>query len=254
MKIKFFLICLSLVHLGFGTQSIVGQARGVQEEIKQFYDSYAEDLRKHRPEAIANRYDSRGYFSLGNGSKRFISFDENKKRYATQWTGPKRFEWKDLSFEALSPTSAAVAGLFDWTSASGTTDTFSYTAVLTKRSGEWKIRIEDESFNSAGYSTKVVSGDPATAGPYKFTLTGQPGICLSPHRHTTDRRITIRTGRLFILMGDLETAKVQRFDAGSTFMLPANTWHVEWWEGDIVADIETTAPSRTERPPAVPRP
>ena len=225
-----------------------------ESELNQFYDSYADDLRQHRAEAIANRYDARGYFSLGNGNKRFVPFDENKKRYMTQWVGPKKFEWKDLSFELLSPTSAAVVGLFDWTSASGQTDTLSYTAVLTKQSGQWRIRIEDESANTLGYSTKALTGGPSTAGPYKFSMTGQPNVCVSAHRHTTDRKITIKTGRLFILMGDLETAKVQRYDAGSTFVLPANTWHVEWWEGEINAEIETTAPTSTVRPTAgVPR-
>jgi hypothetical protein len=222
----------------------------MERDIRQFYDAYAEDLRRHRTEAITMRYDSRGYFSMGNGSKRFVSFEDNKKRYMTQWTGPKNFEWRDLSFEVFSPNSVAVVGLFDWTSSLGGTNTYSYTAILTKQSGQWRIRVEDESFNSTGYSTKATSGDASAPGPYKFTLTGQPGVCLSAHRHTTDRRITIKSGRLFILMGDLETARLQRFDAGKTFDLPANTWHVEWWEGEIVADIETTAPSRTERPTA----
>ena len=133
-------------------------------------------------------------------------------------------------------------------------DTFSYTGVLTKQSGQWRIRVEDESFNSTGYTTKVISGDASTPGPYRYTLTIQPGTSLAAHRHSTDRRITIKSGRMFILMGELETAKVQRFDAGSTFVLPANTWHVEWWETETIAEVETTAPATTDRAtPATPR-
>jgi len=48
-------------------------------------------------------------------------------------------------------------------------------------------------------------------------------------------------------MGDLDTAKVQRFEAGSTFVILANIWHVEWWENETVEEIEMTAPTRTER-------
>jgi len=226
----------------------------VEREIKQFYDAYAEDLRLHRREAIADRYDSRGYFGLGNGSKRFVTFEDNKKNYTTRWTGPKEFAWRDLSFEMLSPESAAVVGLFDWTPAAGEKETGSYTAVLTKRSGKWRIRVEDESFNSTGYSIKVTSGDRSTPGPYKYTLTAQAGTSISAHRHPQEVRITIKSGRMFILMGDLETAKVQRFDAGSKFVIPANTWHVEWWETLTVADAETMAPTRTERAtPETPR-
>jgi ketosteroid isomerase-like protein len=225
-----------------------------EQELRQFYDAYAEDLRRHRTEAIANRYDSRGYFALGNGGKRFVTFEDNRKNYTTQWTGPKSFEWKDLSFEVLSPNSAAVVGLFDWTSSAGGTETGSYTAVLTRQSGQWRIRVEDESFNSTGYSIKVISGDRTTPGPYKYTVTAQAGASVSAHRHPQEVRITIKSGRMFLLMGNLETAKLQRFDAGSTFVIPANTWHVEWWEDPTVAEVDTTAPTRSERAtPASPR-
>ncbi|HKP69218.1 MAG TPA: DUF4440 domain-containing protein [Pyrinomonadaceae bacterium] len=261
MKTIFLLGCLSLLLFqspveaqDASTPPPQKAVTATERDIKQFYDSYAEDLRQHRREGIANRYDERGYFSLGNGTKQFISFADNKKRYTTQWTGPKNFEWKDLSFEVLSPSAAAVTGLFDWTGASGEKDTLSYTAVLTKQSGQWRIRIEDESVNPTGFSTKTISGDRLTPGPYKYTLTAKPGASVSAHRHTTEMRVTIKTGSLFILMGDLETAKVQRFDAGSKLVIPANTWHVEWWENEMTAEIETIAPTRTERAtPSIPR-
>lgn len=239
------------------TQPSTGKEADVsatERELRQFYDAYADDLRAHRREAIANRYDSRGYFALGNGSKRFVSFEDNKKNYTTRWTGPKSFEWRDLSFEILSSNSASVVGLFDWTNASGAKDTLSYTGVLTKQSGQWRIRVEDESSNSIGISTNVISGDASTPGPFKYTVTARAGSSLGAHRHPNDVRITIKSGRMFVLMGDLETAKLQRFGAGSTFVIPAKTWHVEWWEDPTVAEAETTAPTRTERAtPETPR-
>ena len=257
------ILLLAFLFLSFLCVAVDGQvqkpppqddAAAKEREVRDFYDSYAEDLRRHRTEAIANRYDSRGYYSLGNGNKRFVSFDESKKQYTTQWPGPKDFQWKDLSFDVLSPNSASVVGLFDWTSASGVKETYSYTAVLTKQSGQWRIRVEDESSNSTGFSTKVISGDASTSGPYKYSLTIQPGTSIAAHRHSTERRMTIKSGRMFILIGDLETAKVQRLDAGTTFVVPANAWHVEWWETETVVEVETTAPSKTERAkPATPR-
>ncbi|MEO5984364.1 MAG: hypothetical protein ABIP80_02595, partial [Ferruginibacter sp.] len=33
-----------------------------ERELKAFFDAYGEDLRKHRREEIANRYDKRGYY------------------------------------------------------------------------------------------------------------------------------------------------------------------------------------------------
>lgn len=225
-----------------------------EKEVREFYDAYAEDLRKHRTEAISDRYDSRGYFSLGNGSKRLVPFEESKKRYMTQWTGPKSFEWKDLSFEILSPTSASVIGLFQWESATGEKAVLSYTSVLSKQSGKWKIRVEDESSYPLDYSSKPILGDRNTPGPYKYLFTARAGASLSAHRHTAEMKITVKSGRKFILMGDLEVAKVQRFEAGSTFVIPANTWHVEWWETETVEEIEMIAPTKTERAtPATPR-
>jgi quercetin dioxygenase-like cupin family protein len=225
-----------------------------ERELREFYDKYREDLVKQRREEIANRYDPRGYFSVGNGRKELVSFEENKRRYLKDWTGPKAFEWRDLSYEILSPTAAAVVGLGEWTAASGQKIVLSYTALLTKQAGQWRIRVEDESVNSSGTASKTISGDRNTPGVWKYTFTAQPGASIAAHRHTSEMRITVKNGRKFILMGDLETAKVQRFEAGSTFVIPANTWHVEWWETETVEEIEITAPTRTERAtPATPR-
>ena len=230
------------------------QSSDADRELKQFFDEYGEDIRQARRAAIADRYDSRGYYSLGNGTKTFLSFDETKARYLTRWTGPKSFEWKDLSFEVLSSTSAAAAGLFDIEFANGQKATYSYSASLIKQSGKWKIRVEDESVNNVGYTTTPISGDRNKPGPFKYALTAQPGAAISAHRHTADMKVTVKSGRKFILLGDLDTAKVQIFEAGATFTIPANTWHVEWWENETVEEIEMTAPSRTERAtPGTPR-
>ena len=108
----------------------------VERAVRDFYDSYAEDLRQHRREAIANRYDTRGVFFLGNGKKVRRSFEEVKDRYLTKWSGPKSFEWKDLTFEVLSSDAAVVLGRFDWQTAAGETLSFSYTGVLIRHSRE----------------------------------------------------------------------------------------------------------------------
>ncbi len=120
-------------------------SKATEREVREFYDSYAEDLRRHRREAIAERYDPRGVFFLGHGVKTLRSFEETKNRYLTKWAGPKSFEWKDISVEVLSPDAAVVVGLFDWQVDTGQTLTYSYTGLLIKHSGRWRIRVEDES-------------------------------------------------------------------------------------------------------------
>ncbi len=225
-----------------------------ERELKMFFDAYAEDLRKHRREEIANRYDTRGYYRMGNGAKALRTFADTKQRYLTQWSGPKSFEWNDLSIEVLSPTSAVVIALFDWQSASGEMQTISYTGVLTKQSGDWRIRVEDESVSPLGYTTKTISGDRTKAGKHKYSLMAKPGASIAAHRHSVDMQVKVISGQKFIVMGYLDTARVQRFDAGSTLVIPANTWHVEWWETETVEEIDIIAPMLTERAsPATPR-
>ena len=113
--------------------------------IRGIYDTYAEDLRQQRREAIVDRYDRRGAYLMGNGSKRFQTFEQIKDVYMTEWSGPKSFEWKDLSVEVLSKDSAAVTARFEWTTAAGQVLNFSYTGVLVRQDGKWRIRVEDES-------------------------------------------------------------------------------------------------------------
>src|SRR4051812_14930762 len=171
-------IILLYALAGFGQSSAKDQpspkAGSAEQELKEFYDAYADDLIKGRGEAIANRYDPRGYYSLGNGNKQYFTAAEAKTRYMTRWTAPKGFVWKDMNFEVLSPESAPVVGLFDLEGATGDKLGMSYSAVLVRSAGKWRIRIEDESFNSMGLKTKTISGNRNTAGPYKYLLTAEP--------------------------------------------------------------------------------
>jgi len=116
-----------------------------ERSVRSFFDSYAEDLRGHKREAIADRYDRRGVYMVGNGRKSFETFENVRDRYLNKWSGPKSFAWKDLSVEVLSKDAAVVTGLFEWQTATGATFNYSYTGLLLRRDGKWRIRLEDES-------------------------------------------------------------------------------------------------------------
>jgi uncharacterized RmlC-like cupin family protein len=248
----FLLSCSTTTPTGT-TQSKNSKAE-TEQEVKAFFSSYADDMRQHLRESIANRYDTSGYYRMGNGVKNFVSFEDTKKRYLTSWNGPKAFDWKDLSVDVLSPEAAVVTALFDLQSVTGEKGTYSYTGVLVKKGGRWRIRVEDESINTAGLTTKTVSGDRSVAGPVKYLLTAQPGASITAHLHSQDMHIKVVSGRKYIIMGNLDSAKVQRFDAGSSFVIPANTWHLEWWEEETVEEIDMMAPWKTQRAtPATPR-
>ena len=131
-----------------GAVAASGQAQQMsptERSVREFFDSYAEDLRGHKREAIADRYDRRGVYMVGNGSKSLVPYDKVKERYLTKWSGPRSFNWKDLSVEVVSKDSVIVTGLFEWETAAGATLNYSYTGLLIKRDGKWRIRLEDES-------------------------------------------------------------------------------------------------------------
>lgn len=262
-KAQFLLVCYLLLCGGFVAEAQKvktmkpqkqNDVAATEREIREFFDSYAEDLRRHRREAIANRYDSRGYFRMGNGTKTLVSFEDLKKRYLTGWTGPKSFEWKDISIEVLSPDAAVVTGLFDWQDASGWTTTYCYTGLLKKYSRKWFIRVEDESVSPVPWTIHHLIGDRSKPGPFKYTLKVPPGASIAAHRHSVEMRVSVVGGRVCILMGDFATARVQCFETGSSFFIPAETWHVEWWEAETLVEVEGNGPMRTEMAtPSTPR-
>jgi hypothetical protein len=138
-----FIIAASVFAVAAQTAS--GPMSETERSVRSFYDGYADDLRQARREGIVDRYDRRGAYLMGNGSKRLQTFEQIKDVYMTKWSGPKSFEWKDLSVEVMSKDAAAVTARFEWTTASGQILNFSYTGVLVKQDGKWRIRIEDES-------------------------------------------------------------------------------------------------------------
>lgn len=106
------------------------KAAEVEREVRAFYESYAEDLRRHRLDALTGRYDPRGVFFLGDGRKAFETFDALKSYYLTEWRGPRSSRWRDLSVEVMSPDAVVVVGRFEWQSEEGDILTFSYTSLL----------------------------------------------------------------------------------------------------------------------------
>lgn len=121
----------------------------IEDEVRNFLSSYASDLRQHKRTTIADRYDRRGAYFVGQGRKVLVSHSQIKSNYEKKWQGPAMFTWKDLSVEVLSTRAAVVVGLFDWENEKGEIETVSYTGLLVKDSGQWRIRLEDESSQPA---------------------------------------------------------------------------------------------------------
>lgn len=120
---------------------------GLVREAEAFMAAYARDLGRGDRAAVAERYDRRGAWRVGNGEKVFQSWDSIRDFYAgSHWSPPATFAWRNLSYEPLGRDAVVVVGLFDWGVGGGKPPvTVSYTGLLVRRDGALKIRLEDES-------------------------------------------------------------------------------------------------------------
>jgi hypothetical protein len=132
-----------------GAPAAAPSPAGVVEEARAFMDSYARDLLAGNRAAISGRYDRGGAYFMGNGRKEFEPYDAIVARYAgPQWSPPATFEWRDLSFEPVSPDAVVVVGRFLWGRGGGAAPVaLSYTGLLRRQEGALRIRLEDESFD-----------------------------------------------------------------------------------------------------------
>ncbi|HVG43748.1 MAG TPA: hypothetical protein VM890_03430 [Longimicrobium sp.] len=114
-------------------------------QAQAFMDAYANDLRTGARERIADRYDPRGAWLVGEGRKELHPASAIRARYLSQWSPPASFEWRDLSYEAVGPDAVMVTGLFLWGVGAERRITCSYTALLLRQENLLRIRLEDES-------------------------------------------------------------------------------------------------------------
>lgn len=131
-----------------------------EAEARAFMESYARDLRTGAREAIVARYDRRGAYLVGNGRKELLSVDSLRATYTgAGWQPPAVFEWRDLSYEVLSDDAVMVVGRFEWTDAQGKMLPISYTGLLLRQDGEWRIRLEDESVSPLAVRDRLCATD-----------------------------------------------------------------------------------------------
>lgn len=139
------LMTAAIALVGAACASAPQQSATLEAEARQFMEGYARDLRAGNRDAIAARYDARGTYMMGGGSKRLAPIDSVRATYrSSSWTAPRAFEWHDLSYEPVASDAILVTGRFDWTSTQGQTLPASYTALLVRRDGRLRIRAEHE--------------------------------------------------------------------------------------------------------------
>ena len=97
-----------------------------------------------------------------------------------------------------------------------------------------------------GALRRYLVGDTRQPGPFKYQLKIPAGARLAAHQHSTDVHVKVLSGSMFIIIGEpLESSRVQRFAAGSGFVVPAHAWHDEWWEEETMLEAEGVGPVET---------
>jgi hypothetical protein len=116
-------------------------------QARAFMASYAQDLVQGERSAVAARYDSNGAWHVGPTGAELESWDKIDLRYRRRWAPPSSFEWQDLAFEQVGPDTVLVVGGFHWWPLKKVDSpplVYSYTALLVRRGGDLKIRLENE--------------------------------------------------------------------------------------------------------------
>lgn len=124
----------------------VANSAALVREAEAFMESYARDLRAGERDLLAGRYDPRGAYMVGDGQKAFLPPDSIRAIYHGRWRPPASFEWRNLSYEPVGPDAVVVTGQFIWgVSPERQLPPYSYTALLVRHDGRFRIRVEDES-------------------------------------------------------------------------------------------------------------
>ena len=97
-----------------------------------------------------------------------------------------------------------------------------------------------------GALRRYLVGDVTQPGPFKYQLKIPAGSRLAAHKHSKDVHVKVLSGSMFIIIGEpLESSRAQHFVTGSTFIVPANAWHDEWWDQESLLEAEGVGPSET---------
>jgi quercetin dioxygenase-like cupin family protein len=80
-----------------------------------------------------------------------------------------------------------------------------------------------------GWKQAVLVGDPEKAGPYVERIKVPANAAIPAHSHPDTENITVLAGSFGIGTGDkVDKSKGQVLNAGSFYLLPANTVHFAW--------------------------
>lgn len=94
-----------------------------------------------------------------------------------------------------------------------------------------------------GAKMAVESGDPTKSGEFVVRLSLPAGYKIPPHFHPTDEHVRVRSGALYVGMGDvLDRSKTKKLTPGDTGTIPATQHHFALTRGATVINVRAEGP------------
>jgi quercetin dioxygenase-like cupin family protein len=95
----------------------------------------------------------------------------------------------------------------------------------------------------AGAKMAVVSGDPSKKAPFTVQVSMPAGYKVPPHFHPTAERVEVKSGTVFMGMGDvLDVSKAQALVTGRSTVVPAKLHHFAVAKAATVLAITAMGP------------
>ena len=94
-----------------------------------------------------------------------------------------------------------------------------------------------------GAQIAVISGNPASDGPFILRIKVPDGYKIAPHRHPVVETTTVISGEMHIGLGDtFDQSKMQAMPAGSVFSIPPETSHYAMAKGETIVQTQGMGP------------
>ena len=89
-----------------------------------------------------------------------------------------------------------------------------------------------------GMKIMYVYGDPSKPGPYVFRIRVPTGYKIPPVKYPDERITTVLKGIMWNGEGErYNPMKMQEWEAGTTFVTPANTPHFQWARTGLILEV-----------------
>jgi len=106
-----------------------------------------------------------------------------------------------------------------------------------------KLVWKDNPTLPPGAKIAIIEGNPKEAGLFAFRLKFPAGYRIPPHEHPVTGHVTVLAGTFHIAVGNrFDTTSGDAVPIGGYSLMPANTQHYAWADGETIIQIHGLGP------------